>query len=92
MIFEDFLRKCKIKLFERRHAYRTTFGGPLGKEVLKDLAKFCHAHESTFHTDAGLSRVKQGKHDVWLRIAHHLNLTEQQLWDLYDGREVDVSS
>jgi hypothetical protein len=90
--FEDFLRKCKIKLYERRHAYRTTFNGPLGREVLKDLAKFCHAHESTFHPDTRLSAVMQGKHDVFLRIAHHLNLTDQQLWSLYDGRESDVPS
>jgi len=31
-----------------------------------------------------------GRREVWLRIAHHLNLPEAQLWALYDGRS-DVS-
>lgn len=92
MTFEDFLRKCKIKLFERRHAYRTTFGGPLGKEVLADLAKFCRAHSPTFHEDPRAHALAEGRREVRLRIANHMNLTEQQLWDLYDGRDTDVSA
>lgn len=28
-----------------------------------------------------------GRREVWNRIASHLNLTSEQLWALYDGRQ-----
>lgn len=91
-MFEDFLRKCKIKLYERRYAYQKTFNGPYGQEVLVDLAKFCRAHEPTFDPDARIHALTEGRREVWLRIAQHINLSQEQLWKLYDGREADVSS
>jgi hypothetical protein len=27
-----------------------------------------------------------GRREVWLRIASHLNLTEEQLWELYGSK------
>jgi hypothetical protein len=73
-------------LGERRHAYQMTFRGPLADVVLKDIARFCRAHESTFATDARDAAKLDGRREVWLRIQEHLRLTPDQLWQLYDGR------
>lgn len=73
----DFLRS-------RGQDYRQTFSGVQGERVLDDLAKFCRAGESTFHSDARVEGVLQGRREVWLRIAAHLNLTEDQLWSHFN--------
>lgn len=73
------------KLAGRRYAYRATFKGPLAEEVLEDLARFCRANESTFHENDRAHVLAEGRREVWLRIARHLNLTEDQLWTLYSG-------
>ena len=70
-------------LSRRRTAYAKTFNGPFGVEVLEDLAKFCRAHESTFHADPRAHAVAEGRREVWLRIARHLELSDTQLWALY---------
>lgn len=75
-------------LGRRRTAYVKTFLGPFGQEVLIDLAKFCRASESTFHTDARAHAVAEGRREVWLRIQRHLQLTDEQLWALYGGNPV----
>lgn len=67
----------------RRLAYLQTFDTPYGHEVLRDLAKFCRAHESTFNTDARAHAVAEGRREVWLRIQKHLRLTDEQLWALH---------
>jgi len=76
----DLLRK-------RRLAYQLTFkkGNYAGQEVLIDLAKFCRANKSTFHEDARLHAVLEGRREVWLRISNHLNLSSEQLFALYNG-------
>lgn len=73
-------------LQRRRTAYRATFLTPMGDEVLADLAKFCRAHESTFHTDPRVHAVLEGRREVFLRIARHLNLDDDKLYELYAGR------
>lgn len=78
----DALRQA---LGDRRHAYRQTFKGPLAEVVLRDLARFCRAHRSTFHADPRAHAVAEGRREVWLRIAHHLNLSPDELWSLYSG-------
>lgn len=70
-------------LRRRAHAYRITFTGPLAEEVLADLAKFCRATESTFHPDPRAHAVAEGRREVWLRIQHHLKLTDDDLWKRY---------
>lgn len=72
---------------ERRYAYTKVFAGPLATVVLKDLARFCRAHESTFNEASDrASALAEGRREVWLRIQHHLQLTPEQLWELYSGR------
>ena len=70
-------------LSERRIDYVKTFDTPAGEKVLADLAKFCRAHESTFHADPRVHAVAEGRREVWLRLQHHLQLTDEQLWKLY---------
>lgn len=53
------------------------------KLILLDLAKFCRAHESTFHADPRMHAVLEGRKEVWLRIQNFLNLSEQELFDLH---------
>ncbi len=82
----EFIDKLRIALGDRRHAYRTLFKGPVAEVVLKDLARFCRAHESTFHTDERTAVLLEGRREVWLRIAQHLNLSEADLWALYSRK------
>jgi hypothetical protein len=73
-------------LASRRTAYIRTFLAPGATLVLKDLSKFCRANESTFHTDPRAHAVAEGRREVWLRIQRHLQLTDDQLWDIYGGK------
>ena len=83
---DEWLDKIRIALGDRRYAYRQTFKGPYAEVVLKDLARFCRANESTFHADPRAHAVAEGRREVWLRLQHHLKLTPEQLWQLYSGR------
>ena len=77
-------------LARRQFAYKKTFGGPPGQEVLRDLAKFCRAQTSTFHADPRAHAMLEGRREVWLRIMDHLHLTDTQLFDLMNGKDIDV--
>jgi len=70
-------------LHRRRNAYRMVFTNVDGDMVLKDLAVFCRANESCFHPDERVNAVMEGRREVWLRIQHHLKLTDDQLMQLY---------
>lgn len=71
----------------RRQAYLQTFkpDGIHSGKVLADLSRFCRANEDTFHKDKRISERLAGRREVWLRINQHLNLTEEELWKLYNG-------
>ena len=79
------LDKVRVALGDRRYAYRTVFKGPHAEVVLKDLMRFCRMHESTFHVDPRAHALAEGRREVILRICYHLNLTPDQLWELYAG-------
>lgn len=83
-MIEGLIEKLRIALQERRYAYRKTFQGPLAEVVLRDLARFCRAHDSTFHPEHA-ARL-DGRREVWLRIQQHLRMNDEQLWELYSGR------
>lgn len=57
------------------------------KDVLRDLARFCRAHRSTFHPDARVHAMLEGRREVWLRIVENLNLTEDELFELHTVRD-----
>jgi hypothetical protein len=69
----------------RAQAYREVFfgHGRATDMVLADLAKFCRANTSTFHPDVRAAAALDGRREVFLRISHHLQLTDEQLWSLY---------
>lgn len=79
----NLIDKARNFLFRRRTAYIKTFQGPFAEEVLADLARFCRANQTTFHSDPRVHAVAEGRREVWLRISQHLNLTDEQLWQLY---------
>jgi hypothetical protein len=83
----ELLNKALDFLRVRRMAYVKTFQGPLADEVLKDLAKFCRAHESTFNPDGRAHALMEGRREVWLRIQNHLQLTDEQLWERYGQKK-----
>ena len=82
-LIEKAFDRAKSLLASRRHAYVRTFKNPVGNVVLKDLAKFCRAHESTGHADAMVAARLDGRREVWLRIQHNLQLSDTELWNLY---------
>lgn len=53
--------------------------------MLRDLARFCYANESTFDANQTVQNGREGRREVWLRVQHHLKLTDDQLWILYNG-------
>lgn len=55
--------------------------------VLKDLAKFCRAHEPTFQADARMHAVLEGRREVWLRIQENLSLDLEELYKLHKINE-----
>lgn len=79
----DFLRG-------RKRDYQLTFGSPIGQRVLTDLAVFCRATETCFDPDPRLHAVAEGRREVFLRIARHLNLSSEQLFAIYQGQTVNT--
>lgn len=80
------VQRARQFLIRRSLDYIQTFESGPGERVLVDLAKFCRAHETSFHSDPRVNAVLEGRREVWLRIQHHLNLSNDKLWDLYDQR------
>jgi hypothetical protein len=75
---------AKEFLRSRALAYKRTFATDDADHVavLKDLAKFCRAVESTFHPDPRIAGQLDGRREVFLRIQQHLQLSTDQLWAL----------
>lgn len=79
---------------QRKRAYQLTFQPmqPANVAVLHDLARFCRAHESTFHPDPRVAANLDGRREVYLRIVNHLGLTVEQLLDLSTGGSPGVAN
>lgn len=80
------LKEQAVRLLRTRaQNYRRVFDTETvaGVKVLEDLSKYCRAHETTFLPDERASAVLEGRRDVWLRIQQHLQLTDEQLWELF---------
>lgn len=91
----EYLRR---KIFGRRLAWQRALLGENGLPhvdgdiILKDLARFCRAHQSTAvysHVrgvmDPLASARLDGRREVWLRIVEHLHLDERFLVNLREG-------
>ena len=83
----DAKQKAKLFLTGRKTAYQQVFNpeNQHTKRVLKDLARFCRASESTFKEDARHHAILEGRREVFLRISRYLNLTPDELWKYYGG-------
>lgn len=87
--------KLRIRqaIVDRKTAYTLVFGGEdghLGQAVLhvnRDLEKFCRMNESTFHVDARVHSLLEGRREVMLRIRDHLTLSVEEILLKYDGRK-----
>lgn len=80
----DIWEDAKAVLHSKKQAFETTFNLESidAKLVMKDLARFCRANESTFHPDPRVHAVLEGRREVWLHIQKYLNLTPDELWEL----------
>jgi len=89
--FSAAVQAAKRWLRGRRLSYLRVFAreDQDGQVVLADLARFCRAHETTFHMDPRAHAVAEGRREVWLRIAYHLKLTDDELWQLYGRKGVE---
>lgn len=79
-----------MDLILKRHiAYNRVFDpkSPYVEAVLYDLARFCRAHDSTFHSDQRIHAVLEGRREVWLRIMENLKMTPDEIYDLHRIRE-----
>jgi hypothetical protein len=78
-------QKAEQFLRDRAIAYQNTFllASPATRTVLQDLSAFCRAGESTFHPDARVHALMEGRREVFLRITQHLHMTTEQLWHVY---------
>ncbi len=86
----DTLEKIKNMFGSRAFAYQRVFDkeNVYTATVLKDLALFCRAHESTFHKDDRVHAALEGRREVWLRIQEYLRLTPEQIYMLHKSREL----
>lgn len=79
-----------LYLRDRSKAYKLVFQGDhkvAGDIVLRDLARFCRAHEScVIPGDHDRTLLLEGRREVWLRIQQHLKLSDQELYNLYAGK------
>jgi hypothetical protein len=85
----EWLDKLRRTLGARQYQYQICFRSPPGQIVLKDLARFCRAHKSTFHEDPRVHAMAEGRREVWLRIQNQLQLSPDDLWNLYSGLPKD---
>ena len=73
----------------RKYAYQLVFDkeNKYTQAVLRDLAKFCRAHETCFG-DAKTQDLLEGRRQVWLRIQQYLKLSEDELIELHKVKEL----
>jgi len=86
MIGREFKNRILALEFWRKmkSAYQVTFKTEHGGAVLRDLADFCHVFKTTEDPQhSRLSALREGRRQVFLRILHHLNLSQEQLSALY---------
>jgi hypothetical protein len=74
----------RLTLF-RRSSYKKTFDNPEGKKVLADLKRFCKATVPTADlNNEKVTYLLEGRREVWLRIQAHLQLTEDEIYQLLE--------
>jgi hypothetical protein len=87
----EIIQRIKLFLLGRKQAYQLTFrkDDKSCQIVLQDLAKFCRANQSTFNEDPRAHAVLEGRREVWLRIQNYLNLSDDELYELYGRKDLN---
>lgn len=72
--------------FQRRQsAYKKTFNNPEGRKVLADLRRFCRATQPTADVNnVQTTFLLEGRREVFLRILSHLQLTDEDVYNLIE--------
>lgn len=72
--------------FQRRQsAYKKTFDNPEGRKVLADLRRFCRATQPTADVNnVQTTYLLEGRREVFLRILSHLQLTDEDVYNLIE--------
>jgi hypothetical protein len=95
------ISEIRVRLMRKRRAgYRALFAPavdaagrthftPAQMAVIGDLRRFCHADYPTFDPDPRVHALKEGRREVWLRIEHFLNLSDQQLQSIRESDDDD---
>lgn len=69
-------------LREKQGQYKQVFGNPVGKEVLKDLNRFCYGTKTTAGRPEGIERL-EGRREVFLQIMSLLKISFEEVYDEY---------
>jgi hypothetical protein len=74
------------RFFQRRQsAYKKTFNNPEGQKVLADLRRFCKATQPTADVNnVQTTYLLEGRREVFLRILSHLQLTDEDVYNLIE--------
>lgn len=64
------------------------FRTPEGQAVLHDLLEYCHFLDDTFLPDAHERSAREGRRQVFLRIIQALNLSVEELLQVWKHRWV----
>lgn len=85
-MIKDTIQAVKDLLSNRAYAYKAVFrkDDRYAAFVLRDLAKFCRAHASTFAADPRAHAAMEGRREVWLRIQEHLHLDDNELMSIHE--------
>lgn len=65
-----------------RDAFMEKFPNPKNDLVLACIADENFAHRTTFHTDARIHALNEGRRQAWLQLQHMLKLTPSDLESL----------
>lgn len=92
MPLADVIQATRQFLFGRASAYRRVFAHDNrdAQLVLRDLARFCRALESTGNADPYVAARLDGRREAFLRIQQHLNMSVEELYRLYGGPQKET--
>jgi hypothetical protein len=78
----------RVRLDALAKGFQIAFGTPGTEPVLPYLAEFCGASDPAPKTpDLFMQGRAAGRRDVWLEIQRFIHLTDQDLMELYAGRQ-----
>jgi len=89
-MIRETIKEYRDRILGRNVAYNRVFDkkSPYVDIVLKDLAKFCRAYDSTFDPDPRKHALQEGRREVWLRIVENLELSIDEIYRLHVVKEI----